>query len=73
MSLPMVRFRADSGTAEVRSHGVRVFASLRTVLPPGRAHTAGLPQAARPRDLIGRAVGAPVPAEPFTVGGSYDS
>ncbi|WP_406395699.1 hypothetical protein [Streptomyces sp. NBC_00887] len=33
----------------------------------------GLPQAAQLRDLISRAVGAPVPSEPFTVVGSYNS
>ncbi|MFC5173198.1 hypothetical protein [Streptomyces mutomycini] len=33
----------------------------------------GLPQAAQLRDLISRAVGAPVPPAPFTVVGSYNS
>ncbi|MGW6205732.1 hypothetical protein ACWF9B_19090 [Streptomyces sp. NPDC055089] len=98
MSLQMVRFRTDNGTAaEVRAQRVRVFAALHAASPRGVVHTAyasesgpdfilaldmeeaaenplvGLPQAAQPRDLIGRAVGAPVPPEPFTVVGSYDS
>ncbi|MFD9545276.1 hypothetical protein [Streptomyces sp. NPDC060022] len=33
----------------------------------------GLPEAAQLRDLISRAVGAPVPPEPFFVVGSYHS
>lgn len=33
----------------------------------------GLTQAAQPRDLISRVVGAPVPAEPSAVVGSYQS
>ncbi|MFB8026880.1 MULTISPECIES: hypothetical protein [unclassified Streptomyces] len=33
----------------------------------------GLPEAAQLRDLISRAVGAPVPPEPFIVVGSYNS
>ncbi|MEV1021046.1 hypothetical protein [Streptomyces sp. NPDC050264] len=98
MSLQMVRFRTDSGTAaEVRSQRARVFAALHAASPRGVVHTAyssesgpdfilaleleeaaenplvGLPQAAQLRDLISRAVGAPVRPEPFVVVGSYHS
>ncbi|MFD4034753.1 hypothetical protein ACFWVP_30665 [Streptomyces sp. NPDC058637] len=98
MSLQMVRFRTDSGTAaEVRSQLVRVFAALHAASPQSVVYTAyssesgqdfilaleteeaaenplmGLPQAAQLRDLISRAVGAPVLPEPFTVVGSYNS
>lgn len=34
---------------------------------------AGLLQAAQPRDMTSRALGAPVPPEPFTVVGAYHS
>ncbi|WP_405903374.1 hypothetical protein OG696_23215 [Streptomyces sp. NBC_00656] len=41
MSLQMVRFRTDNGTAaEFRSHLVRVFAALRTASPQGVVCTA---------------------------------
>lgn len=98
MSLQMVRFRTDDGTAvEVRAQLAKVFAALRTASPQGVTYTAyssesgtdfilalemgetaanplmGLPDAARLRDLISRAAGAPVPPEPFTVVGSYTS
>ncbi|GAA2936032.1 hypothetical protein ACFPN0_21535 [Kitasatospora cinereorecta] len=41
MSLQMVRFRTDSGTAaEVRSQLVRVFAALHAASPQGMVYTA---------------------------------
>lgn len=41
MSLQMVRFRTDSGTAaEVRSQRARVFAALHAASPLGVVHTA---------------------------------
>ncbi|MGW0784968.1 hypothetical protein [Streptomyces sp. NPDC002913] len=97
MSLQMVRFRTDSGTAaEARSQLAKVFAALQTASPQGLVYTAYssasgtdfilalemeeaeanplvVPQAAQLRALISRAVGAPVPPEPFVVVGSYSS
>ncbi|MFE6039927.1 hypothetical protein [Streptomyces sp. NPDC056452] len=98
MSLQMVRFRTDSGTAaEVRSQRARVFAALHAASPQGVVCTAysgesgpdfilalemeeapenplvELAQAAQLRELISRAVGAPVIQEPSTVVGSYNS
>lgn len=101
MSLQLVWFRADSGSAaEVPSHLERACAAIRCAVPQNVVSKAfssepgpdfvlalkleeleeaaeiplvGLPQAAQPQDLISRVLGAPVPAEPSTVVGAYQS